>query len=183
MNLPDSHIDSLILTVATPRWKKVAMVIAKVLAECERESVATSEEAIAARVEALVGREKLDSQGNLSEWRYSEVRLPRARSAIMPSIIASRFFLIDRDPSKRLEVRIFAPIAEEGDYRCRYQVVEADKVVRNGHADGVDSLQALLLAIERAGVDVTVSDAAQGQRLFWNDQNGDLGLPLPKQSS
>jgi hypothetical protein len=100
----------------------------------------------------------------------------------MQEVIARRSYLIDNDDSKRLEVLIFAPFEDQGDYRCRYQVIDSGEIVRNGYALGVDSLQALVLAIERAGVDVTVSDYAKNNRIFWNNQNSDLGLLLPNQS-
>ena len=98
----------------------------------------------------------------------------------MPEIIARRSLLIDNDDAKRLEVNIYAPTEDGPDYRCLYEIIDVGRAARSGYALGVDSLQALLLAIQRAGVDVAVSQYAKEKRLFWNGQNDDLGVPLPK---
>jgi hypothetical protein len=73
-------VDSLILSYAGEHWRKVAMIISKVLLEFERTRTRTRTEAdeyeIADRIRALVEDGKLEAQGNLSLWRNSEVRLP-----------------------------------------------------------------------------------------------------------
>ena len=68
-------IDALILSFAEGQWKKVAMIITKVLFECERNAGDISADAIADRVRSLVEERKLEAQGNLSKWRHSEVKL------------------------------------------------------------------------------------------------------------
>jgi hypothetical protein len=99
---------------------------------------------------------------------------------VMQTAIASRSFAVDKDGSRRLDVHIFAPVKDGNDYRCHYELIESGETIRKGHAFGVDGIQALLLAIERTGIDVAVSKYGQENRLFWNGQNDDLGLPLPK---
>ena len=70
-----SRLDELILSVVKPNWRKVAMVVATVKNISESTDFATSHEAIAARIEALCKEGYLESQGDLSQWRHSEVRL------------------------------------------------------------------------------------------------------------
>jgi hypothetical protein len=48
---------------------------------------------------------------------------------------------------------------------------------------GVDSMQALILALRKLGVDIMTSDPMMEQGLYWNDQNEDLGLLLPESFS
>jgi hypothetical protein len=72
----DQHIDGLILSFARPQWQKVAMVISKVFLDCEYNAIDVNDHDIADRIAALVAAGKLQSQGNLSRWRHSEVRLP-----------------------------------------------------------------------------------------------------------
>src|SRR5687768_7719017 len=91
----------------------------------------------------------------------------------------TRIFSIDNDKEACIELRIFSPAPDGQDFRCKYELFESGVLMQAGHALGVDSLQALLLAIQRVGVDVSVSDYAQQRRLFWNGENDDLGLPLP----
>jgi hypothetical protein len=72
----DAPLDQLILSVAKPKWQKVAMVIMKAQQIAEKADFRTSEGALASRISALCKAGRLESQGNLSKWRYSEVRLP-----------------------------------------------------------------------------------------------------------
>jgi hypothetical protein len=67
-------LDALILSSASERWQKVAKIIAVV---SERAGDGANFDAIAARIRALVDAGKLQAEGDLSRWRYSEVRLPQ----------------------------------------------------------------------------------------------------------
>jgi hypothetical protein len=71
-------LDALILSSASERWLKVARIIAHV---SERAGDGTNFDTIAARIRALVDDGKLQAKGDLSGWRYSEVRLPQSSSA------------------------------------------------------------------------------------------------------
>jgi Protein of unknown function len=71
-----AYLDELILTVAKPSWQKVAMVIVKAQKMAEKANFKTSDGALASRISALCTDGRLELQGNLSRWRYSEVRLP-----------------------------------------------------------------------------------------------------------
>ena len=70
-----NQIDELILSFATAQWQKVAMIVAKTLDECGRRQIDVDAEEIAKRVALLVDEKRLDSQGNLTNWRRSEDRL------------------------------------------------------------------------------------------------------------
>jgi hypothetical protein len=76
--MTSSEIDNAILAVAQASWRKVAMVIVKA-AERLGPDLPVSDVGdgmIAERVEALVRAGRLISQGDISRWRHSEVRLP-----------------------------------------------------------------------------------------------------------
>jgi hypothetical protein len=94
--------------------------------------------------------------------------------------IARRKFTINVDPQRRLEVLIYAPIQDGPDYRCNYEIREGDQLVRQSSAFGIDSLQALILAMQKVGADLVHSEYVKSGKLFWNDQNDDLGLLPPK---
>jgi hypothetical protein len=70
-------IDELIMSLITPNWQKVAMVIAKALRLSEDKKMDISDHVLAARISALCAQDRLESQGDLSNWRHSEVRLPK----------------------------------------------------------------------------------------------------------
>jgi hypothetical protein len=72
------EIDSAVLAVTETHWKKVGMVIMKTAerlgAELPEGDAGYS--MVAARIAALVAAGRLVSQGDISRWRHSEVRLP-----------------------------------------------------------------------------------------------------------
>lgn len=68
-------LDALILSCASERWQKVAKIIA---VASERAGDGTNFDTTAARIRALVDDGKLQAEGDLSRWRYSEVRLPQS---------------------------------------------------------------------------------------------------------
>jgi Protein of unknown function len=78
--IPTSQIDEVILSVLTPKWRKVAMIIGMAKDVFENKQIEIDEDTLASRVEALCEEGRIESQGNLSNWRGSEVRLPQAPS-------------------------------------------------------------------------------------------------------
>src|SRR5438067_1179910 len=74
-SVSDADIDSIIFSTLTVRWQKTAMVVVKTLTECERVQLPVSAEMLGARIQALAQANRLDSQGDLRKWRFSEVRL------------------------------------------------------------------------------------------------------------
>ncbi len=94
-------------------------------------------------------------------------------------VIARRTFTIGRAASYTSEVLIYAPVADGADFRCDYEITEDGKVINSFHGMGVDSMQALISALQRVGAVLTYSDHATKRDLYWNDQNDHLGLLLP----
>jgi hypothetical protein len=75
-------------------------------------------------------------------------------------------------------VRFAQPVADANDFRCDYQIAWPDRT-RTSHAVGVDSVQAPLLAMEKAHVDLLASDENKNGVLQWLGSAA-LGLPLPR---
>lgn len=74
----ESQIDGVILSIVGERWVKVAMVIAKTADAVRTEPAADDEtyQSVFRRIEGLVHSGKLLAQGNLENWRFSEIRQP-----------------------------------------------------------------------------------------------------------
>ena len=72
-------IELAILECALPRWRKVAMVVSLVMEKLGPRYPQFSVVFYAERVGALADQGRLESQGNLSYMRFSEVSLPQAR--------------------------------------------------------------------------------------------------------
>ena len=70
-----SRIDSAILSALGRHWTKVALVISRAESALSRDLPARDEryEVIASRVEALVREGHLAAQGDIKNWRFSEV--------------------------------------------------------------------------------------------------------------
>lgn len=71
-------LDAPILSVVETHWLKVARIILDTAGRLGDAYDASRYDEIAARIVALVDAGRLESQGNLAHWRYSEVRLPSA---------------------------------------------------------------------------------------------------------
>ncbi len=73
----EHQIDTAILAAARPAWRKVAMVLIKAC-DAVGDSLPAGEQGlniVAKRIEALVSKGYLVAQGNIQNWRHSEVRL------------------------------------------------------------------------------------------------------------
>ena len=68
----DSDVDALLLAEANAKWQKVAMVVARAM---KAHDVWDSER-VTARIAALTKAGKLETAGNIRNWRFSEARLP-----------------------------------------------------------------------------------------------------------
>jgi len=73
-----SEIDDAVLAVALPRWQKIAMVISKTSERLGSFPTDGDEQygCYAERIAVLVSEGRLVAQGDITKWRYSEVRLP-----------------------------------------------------------------------------------------------------------
>ena len=69
-------IDYLLLSHAHAKWRKVAMIVALTMTDPENRNRGIPDLFYAQRVRKLVEEGRLESQGNLQEMRFSEVRLP-----------------------------------------------------------------------------------------------------------
>ena len=72
----NDDLDDLILSVVSDRWRKVARVIGMASEAFPDADANPRYEQIAERIRALADAGRIESVGNLSRWRYSEVRLP-----------------------------------------------------------------------------------------------------------
>lgn len=74
-HVPDEKIDQAILAAVGRQFLKVARIIAEV---GDRFGTRDDEfyERVAIRIAALVLEKRLQSAGDITRWRYSEIRLP-----------------------------------------------------------------------------------------------------------
>jgi hypothetical protein len=70
-------IDAAVMRAADRNWRKVAFVVGSVMGTLSGRVSGIPDVFYAQRVATLVSRGRLESQGNLSRMRFSEVRIPR----------------------------------------------------------------------------------------------------------
>lgn len=90
-----------------------------------------------------------------------------------PTAIASRVFELGQ--SGHVEISFFAPVADGNDWRCDYRIEWPDRT-RSYRAFGVDSVQALLLAMKSVQAELTNAPETLAEGLTWLGA-ADLGLP------
>jgi hypothetical protein len=192
------QIDAFVLAAARPQWLKVARIIGDVLKACERDDVASRDYFIATRVQALVAAGRLEGQGNLAKCRYGEVRLaeasaqqgvdgegaPRPAPAVTERdasrIVAGRLLTMKvgrRDVE--VPVTVYAPVDKGDHWRCDFTIGWPDKP-RHGHGNGIDSAQALLIALQFVGLELYVSKAHKAGKLKCPGRRAGYGFPLPR---
>jgi Protein of unknown function len=74
-SVTETDLDSIIFSTLNLRWQKTAMVISRALKRCETLALPVDAEMVGVRIQALTEAARLESQGDLRKWRYSEVRL------------------------------------------------------------------------------------------------------------
>jgi len=89
-------------------------------------------------------------------------------------VILERTFDADGEP---LRLEVFLPRPDGGDYRCDFRL-RGPGLDLDSYGMGVDSVQALLLALNRAHLDLLCYRRDTGRPVRWHD-NVELGLPLP----
>lgn len=78
-----------------------------------------------------------------------------------------------------IPIRFFKPLLEpNGSWRCQYEIGWPHGV-RSHHASGVDSVQALFLAMKMLAAELYTSDMHRSGCLRWLLEDDGYGLPLP----
>jgi hypothetical protein len=70
-------LDAAIFAVLRPQWLKMARVLSDAEKQFDSRGISVDLELLGARIQVLADTGRIDSQGNLSMWRHSEVRLPQ----------------------------------------------------------------------------------------------------------
>ena len=71
-----SALDKFVLDAVDSNWQKVAMVVAKALTDHDLKFPESDDDAefVASRIRQLVQTGQLEASGDISDWRFSEIR-------------------------------------------------------------------------------------------------------------
>lgn len=96
-------------------------------------------------------------------------------------IIASRILKLQASTGTiPVLVNIFLPHQDDdGGWICAYEIHWPDKPW-NSAAGGMDSMQALLCAMQKIGLELYFSDSHKAGKLNWNSDWSGFGLPVPQ---
>ena len=93
-------------------------------------------------------------------------------------IIATRILKLRNGNAEReVPIRIFAPVQEETDWSCRFEVDWPDGTLIRA-AIGIDAVQALILALRMIGTQLYASDYHVAGNLAWEAQGLGYGFPV-----
>jgi len=93
-------------------------------------------------------------------------------------LIASRLLKIrSGHGDTSVAVRLFSPERDDGGWRCRYEI-DWPNGKKSGAAAGVDSLQALVIALQKIGIEVYTSDHHKNGKLSWDRPGHGYGFPV-----
>jgi hypothetical protein len=94
-------------------------------------------------------------------------------------VIAERSFQVSGSEVTEVSVRIFSPERHEQNWSCQYEIDWPDKIVVR-KIYGLDSAQALVLAIYMIGTDLYSSSYHEQGRLTLDGKKGAFGFPVPR---
>lgn len=83
-----------------------------------------------------------------------------------------------RVDGQEVSCRFFRPEPDGSSFCCRFEI-DWPEGVRSKTAGGVDEVQALLLAMQRAHTDLLAARENDGREVSWLDERT-LGLPIAK---
>ena len=95
-------------------------------------------------------------------------------------MIAERHLTINRlGQHISFDVRIFIPVEQNGAWSCRYEIAWPNHP-RVSEVYGIDSMQALLHAMQAIGSELYTSDEHVQGLLRWTGEIGGYGFPVPR---
>jgi hypothetical protein len=94
------------------------------------------------------------------------------------TVIAERVLVLeDKTERARINVRLFNPEFDDPGWRCRYQI-DWPHGLRTMQSGGLDSMQALTIALQMIGAEIYASPYHKSGKLFWERPGGGYGFPV-----
>ena len=95
-------------------------------------------------------------------------------------LIAHRRLTIS-GPSDDMEVlvRLFQPEVDGGTWICRYEI-DWPSQKKSHFAAGIDSIQAIILALQMVGIEIYTSTYHKSGSLNWFEQSQGYGFPVTR---
>jgi hypothetical protein len=88
-----------------------------------------------------------------------------------------RLIISDPAGNKEVLIRLYQPEGEDGAWGCRYEIGWPDRN-RSSSAWGADSMQALICALQKIGIEIYTSSYHESGSLKWHEPNRGYGFPV-----
>ena len=93
-------------------------------------------------------------------------------------IILRRLLKLDADGGEtEVPITLHLPVDTQDHWRCDYEI-GWPQGVRRANGLGIDSVQALLIALMNIGAEIYASDAHRSGRLMWDRRGAGYGFAL-----
>jgi hypothetical protein len=93
-------------------------------------------------------------------------------------VMAERRLIIgDLAGDKEVVIRLYQPEAKDGTWSCRFEI-DWPNQRRLSRAGGVDSMQALVLALQAIGIEIYSSSYHKSGLLKWYEPTRGYGFPV-----
>ena len=93
-------------------------------------------------------------------------------------MVAQRVLKFDIEGDEvEVPIRIHLPIQKDDHRQCDYEI-GWPTAVRRSAARGIDSVQSLLIAMQKIGAEIYTSAAHRSGKLKWERRGGGYGFPL-----
>ncbi|MEA3025701.1 MAG: hypothetical protein QOF91_986 [Alphaproteobacteria bacterium] len=93
-------------------------------------------------------------------------------------LLATRVLRLEDRPGVEIPVRIFAPVQDDVDWTCRFEIGWPEGMLTRS-VIGIDTIQALELALRMIGTILYSSDLHKSGRLMWQAPKQGYGFPVP----
>jgi hypothetical protein len=94
-------------------------------------------------------------------------------------IVANRILKLRRDGTDTdVAIRIFSPRPDQDHWMCEYEI-DWPEGMRKFAAHGLDSVQALELALKMIGSEIYTSEYHESKMLSWEKPGRGYGFPVP----
>ena len=94
--------------------------------------------------------------------------------------VAQRILKIDIEGDEvEVPIRIHVPIQRDDHWQCDYEI-GWPTAVRRSVGRGIDSVQSLLIAMQKIGAEIYTIEAHRTGKLKWERHGGGYGFPLPR---
>jgi hypothetical protein len=75
-------------------------------------------------------------------------------------------------------VKIYLPVDAGDHWQCEYEIGWPDST-RRSKGYGIDSIQSLLITLQKVGIEIYTSTAHESGTLMWLERSDGYGFPLP----